>query len=163
MWTSQLGGVDDEYAVSVSVDPTGHIFVASVVVSQGGGFSATDGYVRKYDSGGSLLWVKVFTEKDSQALGIAADAFGNVYVTGMEYTPQSVGGDLILRKLDGNGNERWGVRVDNGDDDMGRAVDCAVKVGAVLEPATATRFPALPTVRSIRAGESLRRCLRRTA
>lgn len=77
-----------DYARSIAIDDTGHIYITGDTQGSLDGSSAgeTDGFVAKYDASGSrfdLQWVRQFgtSESDeSQAIAIADD--GTVYVSG---------------------------------------------------------------------------------
>jgi hypothetical protein len=133
---------------AIAVDQNGNTFVGGVfsgttnfcgvILSSGG----SDGFVAKYDTFGTLLWVRQITGPGNEdVLGVAVDSQGNSYVVGnfngayvvfpdpahqlsLE-NPSAGGSDVFLAKYDPNGGVLWfatagGPSVDNGE---GVAVD----------------------------------------
>lgn len=69
---------------------------------------SADVFLRKYDSQGNALWDRQFgTAGEDQAAGVAADAFGNVYIGAL--LTLNPPGDTHggLRKYDPQGNLLW--------------------------------------------------------
>jgi len=80
-----------------------------------------DGWVRKYDTGGTVQWTKQFGTIDrEQAFGAIADDTG-VYVVGYTRSvlgASSLGGeDAFLIRFDSNGNSLWTLQTGSVDDD----------------------------------------------
>ena len=93
VWSSFLGGSGNEQIYGVFVDAVGTVYLSGQTSSPDfpvpGGFQTTfagywDGFVTKVNPGGaSLAWSSYFGGNNYEAgRGIAADAAGNVYVTG---------------------------------------------------------------------------------
>ncbi len=121
LWTRQFGGVGSDHAESVSTDHAGNVFVVGSTFEFSSG--TKQGFVRKYDSAGNGLWVTTVGSVSSSNLSdVATDSLGNVYAAGSEYTPNAVGEDMCLHKLDANGNELWVAHFDGGNDDGAAAV-----------------------------------------
>lgn len=86
LWIKQFGKSGDDVGASVTKDAKGNIYVAGVTsetlpgeVNLGSG----DVFVRKYDSNGKVLWTRQFgSNKWDNALSVATDAKGNIYVAG---------------------------------------------------------------------------------
>ncbi|MFH1227028.1 MAG: SBBP repeat-containing protein [Planctomycetota bacterium] len=136
-WTSQLGTASNDRAQSVAVDTAGNIYVTGY--TEGGldgntnaGYS--DSIVVKYNAQGVKQWTgQLGTSDYESATGVAADASGNIYVTG--YTnggldgntnPGEVG-DFFLVKYDSSGVKQWTRQSGTASDDVafGVAVDTA--------------------------------------
>jgi uncharacterized protein (TIGR03437 family) len=118
LWTRQFGTVFDDQARGVAVDASG-VYVVGV---QGASLADRtdlnnyDGFVRKYDSAGNLLWdrtiASVGTLQNDYANAVAVDASGAVYVAGT--TAGTLAGQLpqgsfdgFVRKYDSSGAEQW--------------------------------------------------------
>ncbi len=94
VWAKNLGGVDDDQALSLSVDAaeyvytTGFFFGTADFDPSAGTENLTsigfqDAFVSKLDANGDFVFVKhIGGVSTVQGIGISADAFGNVYVTG---------------------------------------------------------------------------------
>lgn len=81
VWTRGYDGGRNESGRSLVVDGTGRVYITGTAYS--GFLSAVDSLTLAYDSSGELLWAKVFDAGgDEFTNGIAADASGNVFVTG---------------------------------------------------------------------------------
>ncbi len=116
VWTQQFGAAGDDAALAVSVDALDNVFVAGVTENALTGQSAAgglDAFVRKYSPSGTVLWTRQFgTAGDDQALAIAADRAGHVYVAGRTrgaLTDEGSGGgtDAFVRAYDASGSELW--------------------------------------------------------
>jgi hypothetical protein len=88
-YAALLGGTGLDEAVSVAVDPTGHVYLAGTTSSTNfpgatGVSRGLDVFVAKLDARGALLYSAYIggTGVD-EARGLAVDAAGNAYVTGV--------------------------------------------------------------------------------
>jgi hypothetical protein len=113
-WTRQFGTSDFDYAGRIAVDANGDVYAAGVTFGALEGSNAGDGdvFVRSYDRDGNLRWTRQFgTSSTEDANGIATDANGNVYATGVTYgaLEGSYAGaaDAFVRSYDRDGNLRW--------------------------------------------------------
>jgi hypothetical protein len=85
-WTRLLGAADTASGFALALDPTGGVVVAGSVKGDlkptaiGGG---SDSFVAKYDAHGDQTWLRQTAPvANDQALSVAVDASGNVYVGG---------------------------------------------------------------------------------
>jgi hypothetical protein len=107
-----LSTPQDDVATSVSISGAA-VYVAGYTFGSLGGPNAggADAFVRRYTPNGTLVWQRQFgTTSEDIATEIAADASGNLYVTG--YTQGAIVAnkgdyDAFLRKYDPNGNVLW--------------------------------------------------------
>src|SRR5262249_43835942 len=93
VWTKQIGSSGRERAQSVFADKHGSIYFTGVTDGVVGQVNAggADVVVAKYESSGSLDWIRQFgTNLNQEGRGITADTNGNVYVVGN--TEGSLGG-----------------------------------------------------------------------
>ena len=110
IWTRQFGTTIDDFANSVVMADSGSIFVAGQISNSQTGFF--DGFLRKYDTDGNLIWTKQFgTSTADFVTGVAADGTG-VYTGGFTFGTfpgQTSAGsfDAFIRKHDFNGDEIW--------------------------------------------------------
>ncbi|HZD26349.1 MAG TPA: SBBP repeat-containing protein, partial [Alphaproteobacteria bacterium] len=103
LWTRQSSPYADDGALAVTTDASGNVFVAGYAgsamdasASYGG---STDGYVRKLDSDGNIVWTQQFGGSGAdRATAIAVDGSGNVYVGGEN------SGNAVVRKYTDNGS-----------------------------------------------------------
>lgn len=124
LWVRQCGGVEDDEAHSVAVDPIGNVFCGGdfrrtasfgnqSLVAEG----SSDLFLAKYLASGELQWVRRAggTNVDT-TLGMATDGIGNCYVTGSYYAEARFGGTILtnagltdgfLEKVDSNGTVQW--------------------------------------------------------
>jgi hypothetical protein len=135
IWTHQFGSPVSDQGLGVSVDFSGVYVVGQTNGALPGQIKtgSTDAFVRRYELAGppTVRWTRQFgTLGPTADSAQAADANGNIYVTGQ--TPGSLDdqtnqglNDAFLRKYDADGNEIWtrlfGTVVD--DQSRGVAVD----------------------------------------
>jgi hypothetical protein len=128
LWAQQFGTTQNDEGDGVAVDGQGNVIT---VGNTGGSFAGplsgeTDAFVRKYDSAGNVLWSRQFGSSTSDvANGAAADAAGNVFVTG--YVHYSLGNpsikpDVFLRKYTSDGTFAWETLLSSSADDEGGKV-----------------------------------------
>ncbi len=126
-YSTFLGGPGQDLGYALAVDPFGNAYVTGYASS---GFPTTpgvyqtvnqgfvDAFVTKFSSSGTLLWSTLVGGANyDYASGIAADSFGNTYITGTAYSlsfpgappggaqPANRGsGDAFVAKLNFNGS-----------------------------------------------------------
>lgn len=117
-WSRQFGTSADDATPAVAVAASGNAFVTGYTTGSLGGPNAgnSDAFLTKYDSSGSLQWIRqVGTSGFDQSYGAAVDSSGNAFITG--YTYGSLGGpsagnaDAFLTKYDGAGTLLWSRQV----------------------------------------------------
>ncbi len=129
LWSSQTGTDNSDTVVSLAVDGLGNAYVNGYTK---GGFDGAnaggyDAFVIKFDTSGNELWSRqIGTSVDDVGTGLAADAYGNVYVGGHTYG--DVGGvnagnrDMFVVKYDTAGNEVWSQQFGTARDDYVNSV-----------------------------------------
>jgi hypothetical protein len=139
LWSKRFGGSLSEFGLGITADAAGNILLTGYQaggVDFGGGPLPTAGsvdvFVAKFDANGNHLWSKragsFFIDI---AWDVAADAVGNVIVTGGFRGTVNFGGgplvsiddDVFLVKFDPSGNHLWSRRFGGADGDIGYAVD----------------------------------------
>lgn len=114
LWIKHLGTPFDDFSSSVAIDTNGNILVSGSTqgklgsIQKGGG----DAWVAKYNSSGSLLWIKQLgSENYDRSECIAIDSNSNIFIAG--YTSGSLGsayqgeGDSWLAKYSPDGMLLW--------------------------------------------------------
>ena len=147
LWAKSAGGISYDQASGVAVDASGNVFVTGgcYTTSQFGSInlpvSGTHTFVAKLDANGTWLWAKATTGTSIDvATDVAADASGNVIITGYTSSTANFGSTAItvsgnyydgyVAKLDGNGNWLWakGFGGSASDQGSGVAVDASGNV-----------------------------------
>src|SRR3989441_166203 len=127
-YSTYLGGTGDENGFGIAVDATGNAYVTGLTNSNldfpttagafqrssAGGIS--DAFVTKLNAAGAALVYSTYLggTGDENGFGIAVDATGNAYVTGITFSPDfpttarafqpsSPGGDAFVTKLNPSG------------------------------------------------------------
>ncbi|HEY3251305.1 MAG TPA: SBBP repeat-containing protein [Ignavibacteria bacterium] len=122
-YNNALGGYD--YGTCITVDANGNVVVGGV--TNNGAGQPYDYLTIKYNSSGVMQWVRTYdgpsgTDEDDIVNSIAADAFGNVIVTGRAGWTNT-GYDIVNVKYSASG-VGGATRYDGGEhsDDMGYTV-----------------------------------------
>ncbi|MDH4338701.1 MAG: SBBP repeat-containing protein [Candidatus Krumholzibacteria bacterium] len=141
-WSKGFGGTTATVkATGVALDGAGHVYVAGVftgVADFGGGpltsAGAYDVFLACFDVDGTHRWSKRFGDANQQECGtIAADPYGNVYVTGTFYGTINFGGgtltssgdaDIFMARFDAAGTHQWSKSFGNIDVQIGSSVAC---------------------------------------
>lgn len=123
---SRVGGVygGQTYGRSITTDSLGNSYVVGDTnhAITGAQTGRIDFFIAKYDSSGTLAWVKQagVSGGDSVALGVSMDSSGNAYITG--YTTKAFSGqtqhgaeDYFIAKYDSSGNQVWIKQVGGSD------------------------------------------------
>ena len=144
LWSTYLGGEDDEMAESIAVDVAGDVVVTGYTDSEGwvsGGYSTfhhglNDAFVVKLSGDGAHLWSTYLgSYSRDEGHAIATDGAGDVFVTGLTKSPGWVWGgfdtsrngglDAFVAKLSSEGAHVWSTYLggDTCDNGYGIAVD----------------------------------------
>lgn len=138
-WVVSNGSAGHEIGIDLAVDKNGNVYVTGIfdttinfsgtTLSNKGG---NDFFVAKYDSLGTLLWVRSTGDiGEDQSCGLIVDASGNVYVTGFfnsvasfdHLSLISVGmRDTFIAKYSTSGTVQWVQRAGSIDNDEGKDV-----------------------------------------
>ncbi|MCP3061183.1 SBBP repeat-containing protein [Myxococcus sp. K38C18041901] len=117
-WVRQFGTTVLDQAQGVATDPAGSIYVAGNTAGTLPGNTSAggqDGFLAKYDSAGTQLWVRQFGSSLAEVVrGVAADANNDVYVVGSTtgtFATPNVGipptTDLFIVKYNSAGVQQW--------------------------------------------------------
>ncbi len=117
LWVRQVGTAAGDYANAVALDGDGHAYITGETRGSLGGPSSgnVDAFLAKYDSAGTLLWVRqsgtAATDSIATGMAVAVDSGGNAYITG--WTNANLGGpnagdaDIFLTKFNSAGTLLW--------------------------------------------------------
>jgi len=129
VYGKQFGSDKESVAYNPVTDKYGNVYIAGDTKGAIAGqyFGKTDGFVSKYDSTGNILWTKQFgTSEDDKINWLALDRIGNVYVTGCTnglLSEKNFGKeDIIVAKLDTNGNVEWQKQFGSDSTDIGNTI-----------------------------------------
>ncbi|HKQ37974.1 MAG TPA: SBBP repeat-containing protein [Verrucomicrobiae bacterium] len=139
LWARRAGGNDSDTGHSIAIDLSGNVYVAGAFYAMNdfGAVKLTsaglsDIFIAKYDPDGNFLWARRAggTGYD-EARGIAVDASGNAYVTGLfqltaNFAPTNLvsagQSDVFLAKYDPAGNLQWARRAGGNDFEESHAI-----------------------------------------
>jgi hypothetical protein len=124
LWSTYLGGVNDESGYGIAVDVAGNAWVTGSTYSPdwtSGGFDTTynegssDAFAARLRSGGALLWSTYVGGSDSDSgYGIAVDASGHAYATGTTASSGWTSGGFDPT-FNGGSSDAFVVRIDDPD------------------------------------------------
>jgi len=99
-WQRRLSGAGTDFAYAVACDISGNVLVAGWTDSQGAG--SNDILTIKYNSSGTLQWQRILGGAAmDRGRAVTADAAGNVYVAGLNFT------DVAIVKYNSSGTLQW--------------------------------------------------------
>ncbi len=143
LWAESAGGTIHDYAISVSTDAGGNVYVTGLFQSSSITFGSTvltnanegygDIFITKYDSNGTVIWAKSAEGISSDyGYGVSTDAGRNVYVTGSFFSSSITfgstvlsnagGADIFITKYDSNGTVLWAKSAGGTDYDWANSV-----------------------------------------
>jgi hypothetical protein len=130
-WTRQLGTSAADTAFGVATDAAGNVYVVGYTggdldgnINAGG----LDLFVVKYDGSGTKQWTRQLgSAVDDLALGAAADATGDLYLTGytggnLDGNLNAGGDDVFVVKYDATGAKQWTQLLGSPGFDQGRGI-----------------------------------------
>jgi len=131
LWSRQFGTAIGDEATAVAVDGSHNAFVGGNTWGNlfGPNAGLSDGFLRKYDYQGAVLWTTQFgTPKDDEVYDVTTEGSGGAYVVGYTGPLSRVGAtdtDAYVRRYDASGGLLWtqsfGTQAD--DSAWGVAVD----------------------------------------
>ncbi|MEO1415037.1 MAG: SBBP repeat-containing protein [Bacteroidota bacterium] len=127
LWALNIGGTDEEWGKGIATDDTGNSYVTGLLLSTASFGDTTINtnrdktFVTKIDPNGQILWaMRSGGVGYDNGEGIAIDASGNSYITGIfgsditfgTTTLTNNGGrDVFIAKLDPSGQPIWAINV----------------------------------------------------
>lgn len=134
VWANQFGTAEDDWVWGVTVSARNEVYVAGTTfadldgagpeVFNGPDATKGDGFLMRFDRGGSRKWLRQFgTTSDDQFYGVATNRSNDVFVSGFtsgEMAPTAQGGvDGVVRKYGADGTLRWTNQHGSAGDDYG--------------------------------------------
>ena len=134
LWRQQFGGPQSDEAYGVYTD--GRSIYTGGIAYQPSGFPGVNGFLRKYDRQGRLLWERQFGEsmRTTRVQALAGDKSG-IYVAGY------AAGDALLRKYSEDGQLLWSRTIASSVSAVSRgsARRCACGLLPVMSPISTSR------------------------
>lgn len=113
-WIRQFGTGSSDIARSLAIDSAGNVLVAGNTRGALAGVNAgsSDGFIKKYDSAGEVLWIQQFGSSSADvARAVAVDSSDAVLIAGNSFgdlAASSAGSsDAFVKKYDTNGVLLW--------------------------------------------------------
>lgn len=147
VWAKSFGGFSDEIGRSMTMDATGHLYIAGDFTGEAdfdpgpdtvelSGWGNSDIFVQKMDTAGNYIWTKVFGGVyNDRVYSIKVDTSGNIFTCGffastVDFNPgpgiyslTSVGNeDVFVHKMDSSGNFLWARSFGGSGSDRGSAL-----------------------------------------
>jgi len=121
-WATRYNGTgnNSDYANAICTDNNGYIYVTGASNSSSN-YNSTDYATIKYNTSGGQQWVSRYNGAANlrdEAIAIAVDNLGNVYVTGGSQASSS-NTDILTIKYNSSGGILWSQRFDGGYDNPG--------------------------------------------
>ena len=144
-WKKQIGTASEDSAEAVATDSKGNVYIAGYTdgeFSPGQQKGNRDAYLAKFDAGGTQQWLRQMgTSGEDNALALATDAQGNVYVAGStegELSPgqQKGASDAYLAKFDFRGDQQWVKQIGTSDYDSAMALTTDAQGNVFIAGAT---------------------------
>jgi hypothetical protein len=155
-WIRGTGTEQNDIGNGIAVDKQGNVVIVGTTQGAlaGAALGAEDAFVRRLDARGEVLWTRQFgTEREDQALAVALDGDGGIFVVG--HTGGSLVGtsngevDAFVRKYDRDGGVAWTRQFGGADWDRALAVavdvDGHATVAGVTNDASLESRPLLRT------------------
>jgi hypothetical protein len=152
IWSIHFGGTTEDYGEAIEVDADGNVYVTGYFngtadFNPGSGQASLtsagdyDIFVAKYDVNGQFIWVRhIGGAEDDQAKDMALDTAGYVVLAGyfngtidadpgpdMESFTSAGGNDILIVKLNPDGDYEWGHAFGDTGNDAARALTTDVE------------------------------------
>ncbi|MCE4626062.1 MAG: SBBP repeat-containing protein, partial [Desulfurococcales archaeon] len=102
IWVKTIGGANDDYGTSLTIDGNGNIYFVGYTSSFGAG--AYDVITGKIDPNGNLVWATVIGGSSyDYGQGIVIDNNGYLYITGHTQSYTSGADDVFIAKISSTG------------------------------------------------------------
>lgn len=132
-WEKTFGGASWDTGYSVIALNDGGCMLAGYTESYGSG--KTDMYIVRADAKGDCIWARTFGgEREDRASAIIKTRDNNFLIAGKSgsYTARGFGWDILLVKIDMNGNSLWSKVFPAADTDAGNSVAETADKGFII-------------------------------
>lgn len=110
LWTTVLGGLNDDKVRGIEVLPSGEILVVGLTNSYSEN-NSYDIFLSKLNDSGEVLWSRVYgTPMYDVPLALKASESGEIFIWGHQEGDQTLGYDACLIKLNAEGEILWNNR-----------------------------------------------------
>jgi plastocyanin len=158
LWVHELGTSSNDEGLGIAVDADGNAYLTGFTGGTLPGspdqhVGGNDAFVAKYDSNGDRIWVHELGTRrgDVKGLGVAVDASGSAYVTGVTTARlpgspqlQAGGDDMFVAKYDTDGNRLWVRQLGTAEADDGFGIAVAADGDPYITGTTAGTLPSSP-------------------
>lgn len=150
LWTVQLGGDGNDYAMGVTTDADGNIILTGYTDGALPGWinvGTLDAFIVKVDPNGNTLWtLQLGTSGADYGMGATTDASGNVTVVGtttgtLPGESQAGGRDVFVAELTAGGSVSWTRQFGGPGDDYGQAIVTDAGDNTILAGSTVDALP----------------------
>ncbi len=110
---------------SIFVDKNNYIYVCGNYSTYKNNWNI---FLNKYDSNGNSIWKKTFSNiRNNDAYSVVVDNYESIFLTGFLENENSLGSnsyhkDLIIKKLDSDGNQIWSATIGGNNDVIGNSI-----------------------------------------
>jgi hypothetical protein len=137
VWQKAYGGPENDHAYSVQQTADGGYILAGRTISFGSG--KEDVWVIKLDVNGSLVWQKAYGgPQNDHAYSVQQTADGGYILAGRTASFGSGNYDILVLKLDLNGNVLWQKTYGGSGEDISRSIQQTADGGYILAGRTAS-------------------------
>jgi hypothetical protein len=120
IWAKTATGMQSTYANALCVDPAGYVYVTgqfTTSIDFGGVMltgSPADIFLVKYDASGNPIWAqRAGGTNAEQGFGLAADLFGNIFMTGYFKSGPCTFGSFALANTNGSSSDYFIAKYDS--------------------------------------------------
>ena len=132
VWQKRYGGLGDSFAYSVNLTSDGGFIVS--------GYTSVfadhnyDLWVLKFDSAGAIQWQKTYGGADDEysSFGIKETFDGGFILTGASVIEQTGSSDIIVLKLNSNGQIQWQNSYGGADSEWAASIEQTIDGGYIL-------------------------------
>ncbi len=143
IWSRSIGGAQDDFLTKLEALEGGSYIATGHTNSYGNG--GEDGLVIRYDENDEAEWSNTFGGSEDERIYVVKEVEdGNILLGGWTTSYGAGGQDVMLVKVDPNGNELWMKVIGNSGDDRPNFANIVHRDGKYIVAGTWTRDIAIP-------------------